>query len=344
MGAYVTDLLGEPYGAVVYADGAVHAEWWSRNGDELVRGVFRSVLVTGPHLKNLNAPPVDDERLRRQTDLVTHDGQATISSLRVAVAGNGGTGSHLAPALVYLGFRDVLLFDDDRVETVNLNRLPTAGLADVGAPKNLAARRRMREVDPAGEITCWPSLTPGGDHKELLDIDLLIGCVDDDGPRDRLNQIAVDHSIPYIDIATGVDTTAVPPAVGGRVLFVLPGGPCLHCWGELAADEIAKWVKSATEQELDRRHGYGTDKPDPAVVHLNGLAVYAALAELVTWVSGVRPPTQGLDIDLSGHLCRRDSHPGVRVQPRAPVDARDGCFACGRSRGPGRHDSRPPPR
>ena len=58
----------------------------------------------------------------------------------------GGTGSHAAVALAYLGARDVLVLDDDHVEITNLNRLVTAGHADIDTPKNVTARRRMREL------------------------------------------------------------------------------------------------------------------------------------------------------------------------------------------------------
>jgi len=246
----------------------------------------------------------------------------------VAVIGAGGTGSHAALALAYLGVGDVLVLDDDHAEVTNLNRLVTAGHADIGAPKNLVARRRMREIDPGLRVSALPALSPVGAHPELDDVDLIIGCVDHDGPRDRLNQIAVDTATPYIDVATGIDTTTLPPTVGGRAVLVIPGGPCLHCLGELDPAEISRWAKTPEQQTLDRVHGYGTPEPNPAVVHLNGIAVHAALGELVAWVSGHRPPAQYLDVDLSGVLARADSPPGCRVAPRRPARPVSGCICC----------------
>ena len=331
MADYVTGLLpNRTYGAGVYAAGRVHVEYWCRSADGLRRGRFRSVTVHGDHLRVLNAP-LDrrSDRLARQTALLGELGSATLSSLRVAVVGAGGTGSHAALALAYLGLSEVLVLDDDHAEVTNLNRLVTAGHADIGAPKNLIARRRMREIDPGLHVTALPALSPAGTHPELDDVDLIIGCVDNDGPRDRLNQIAVDAATPYIDVATGIDTTTSPPAVGGRVVLVVPGGPCLHCLDELDPAEISRWAKSPEQQALDREHGYGTAEPNPAVVHLNGIAVHAALGELVAWVSGHRPPAQYLDIDLSGVLTRADSPPGCRVVPRRPAWPVSGCICCG---------------
>jgi hypothetical protein len=249
-----------------------------------------------------------------------------LSGLRVALIGAGGTGSHAALALAYLGVAELLVLDDDYVEVSNLNLLVTAGHADIGAPKNLAARRRTREIDPNLRVTAMDGLTPDGSHPELEDVDLIVGCVDHDGPRDRLNQIAVDTATPYLDIASGIHTDTDPPTIGGRVILVIPGGPCLHCLNELDAAEIGRWAKSPEQQALDRRHGYGSDGANPAVVHLNGLTVNAAIAELVAWIAGHRRPAQFIDIDLNGALTAPNATPGTRILPRLPTTQSADCI------------------
>lgn len=333
MAAFVTSILpNRPYGAGVYGDGIVHVEHWTSTPAGTVRGVFRSVLVIDPqHLRLVNAlrQPGAVARLERQADLIGETGYDTLGALKVAVVGAGGNGSHAVIALAYLGFTDLLLLDDDHVETSNLNRLVTAGVADIGAPKALVARRRIREIDPGISALVLPALTPNGDHLELYDVDLIIGCVDNDGPRNRLNQIAVETATPYIDIATGIDTSADTSLVGGRVAFVSPWGPCLHCLDELDPDEVGRWAKDPEQQNLDRLHGYSSGQINPAVVHLNALAVYSAVAELIAWISGSRSPAQFVDIDLSGFLQRPGSPVGVRVAPRHPQSKKADCFVFG---------------
>lgn len=326
MANYTLDLLnGTPYVAAVWAEGAVHAEWWRHDPQgETERRPFRTVTVVGDQLHVLNAPPLGDERFTRQVPLLGPDAQAVIATMRVAVVGAGGTGSHVALNLAYLGFRDVLVLDDDIAETTNLNRLVTAEAADLGTPKNILARRRMRAIDPLIAVNCLPALTVVGEHPELADLDLIIGCLDNDGPRNRLNQIAVDNRTPYLDIATGVDDTATPIALGGRVIFVLPGGPCLTCLQELDSAEISRWAKPEAQQDLDRLHGYGTTTANPSVVYLNGLTVNAAFAELAAWIAGARPPARWLDIDLMGNA----THPGIQIGPRRVKERDAGCISC----------------
>lgn len=332
MAGYVTGLLVDrAYAAGVYAAGRVHVEHWERTGGALRHGAFRAVTVLGDHLRLVNGATASRRnRLARQSTLLGEAGSDTIAHLRVAVIGAGGTGSHTSPALVYLGVNDLLVLDDDHVEITNLNRLVTASHADVDSPKNLVARRRMREIEPEVQVAALPALTPTGPHPELDDVDLIIGCVDHDGPRDRLNRIAIDTATPYIDIATGIDLTVNPPHIGGRIVLVTPGGPCLHCLQELDPAEVGRWAKTPEQQALDRAHGYGAPEPNPAVVHLNGIAVYAALAEIAAWISGQRPPAQYLDIDLSGHLARADGPSGARVGPRRPMKPDPACPACNR--------------
>ena len=326
MARYVTAMLLErPYGAGVYADGRVHVEYWTPKSDGLHRGRFRSVTVSGDELRMLNPPQSTAAgRLTRQSDVLGPHGMGTLAGLRVAIVGAGGTGSQAALAIGYLGVEDLLILDDDIVEESNLNRLVTAGYADLEAPKTLTARRRLREINPTLRVRLGPAVTPDGGPSELADVDIIFGCVDNDGPRDVLNQIAVDLAIPYIDIATAIFTDASPPIIGGRVIVVTPGSACLHCLQELDPAEVANWAKTSTQQEADRRHGYGTTEPNPAVVHLNGLAVNAAVAEFAAWSAGHRSPAQWLDIELN----ETDPVPGVRITPRLPRGASPACMAC----------------
>ena len=327
MSPYVVDLLdGVPYAAAVWAQGAVRADWWRPGLDAgLERRPFRTVTVLGEHLRVLNAPPVGDERFTRQIPLLGPQAQGAIATLRVALVGAGGTGSHIALALAYLGFRHFVILDDDDVETTNLNRLVTADQADLHSPKTIVARRRMRAIDPRIKVRTLPGLTPAGEHSELSDVDLIIGCVDHDGPRHRLNRIAIDTRTPLLDIATGIDERGTPVALGGRVALVLPSEACLTCQDELDSAEISRWAKPKHQSALDRAHGYGTGTPNPSVVYLNGLTVSAALAELGAWISGARTPARWLDIDLMGTA----ASPGTQIGPRR-VPARDpGCIDCG---------------
>jgi len=337
MAQYVLDLLpGRPYVAGVWAAGQVHVEWW-RAGREPVGGAgpqpgapverrgFDTMSICGDRLAVPNAVRRPDPRMGRQEKLLTGEGQAALGALRIAVVGAGGTGSHMLVQLAYLGARNFVILDDDLLEETNLNRVVTAGHDDVGTAKTTLADRRIKDVDPCAHVRTYPGLSVEGEHPELRDVDLIIGCVDHDGPRHRLMQIALETRTPYLDVATGVDDDSTPAQVGGRVILCAPSGPCLNCLGELDPQEVGRWGKSTEQQELDRAHGYGTNEPSPSVVFLNGLVVSAAIGELVAWVSGARPPATYLDIDIVGMA----KTPGIQVAPRKVAPQDPDCLECG---------------
>lgn len=223
---YVTSLLpGRPYGAGVFVDGQVHIDYWRQEEDGLQRQTFRSVLVTEDRLRLVNVlDATAPTRLRRQRALLGEQGSDTLGGLRMAIVGAGGTGSQAALALAHLGIGEILIFDDDDVEDTNLNRLVTGGFPDLGLPKSHVAKRRMREIDPNLKVSIFGGVTPAGEHPELHDVDVILGCVDHDGPRDLMNQIAVSTATPYFDIATGIGLDWSPPWVGGRVILVTREG------------------------------------------------------------------------------------------------------------------------
>lgn len=325
MAEYIIDLLdGRPYGAAVRANGTLHAEWFRPEDHGIERGTFRSVTVVDERLRLLNARPLEEARFHRQVPILGQSGQASLRQLRIAVIGEGGTGSHAVSLLAYLGIRDFLLLDDDVIDTTSLNRVVTADPADIDAPKTLVARRRVLTLDSDATVRAHGGLTPRGDHRELCETDLLVGCVDSDGPRHLLNELAVDSGVPYLDIGTGVDPETDPPSTGARVAFVLPGRPCLTCTEELDPLEVARWYKPVEQQDLDRAHGYGTNEAAPSVVYLNGLAVNAAITELVAWITGTRSPASRLDIDVDGDT----AVPGIRVAPTNDMTRRPGCIDC----------------
>lgn len=325
-----------PYGATVWAGDQVYGEWFTQNSNgKPISQEMDRVLLAGDKFEVLSDSRSSDlvggEVSERQMPIFGVAGQRTLEQLRVAVVGLGGTGSHMVRALTYLGVRHFTLIDQDRVELSNLNRLVTATPADLDAPKVVVAARAIRSIAPdANVVMIEENLTTdeGEITKLIADTDLIVGCVDDDGPRLLLNRLAVAHGLTYVDVATGItvqDGRMVE--AGGRIVFVTPGGVCLGCTGELDVNEVRAYFLSDAERGRARRHGYvsSSDTPSPAVVSLNGLVVHTALNELCLWIAGLRSPAPRIDVDLLGN----ESPVGPRVTPRRDVRRRDGCVECG---------------
>lgn len=334
----LTSFPDRPYAATVWAGEHAYGEWFARGPDGTAEAhAIDRIVLAADRLSILNveegsyAP--QEEISKRQTPVFGDNGQRTLRQMRVAIVGLGGTGSHMALTLAYLGVRDFVLVDSDRVEPSNLNRFVIGTPADIGLLKVDLASRSIRSIAPGAKtVAVNASLTSVDDEvaAEITGCDLVIGCVDDDGPRLLLNRLAVNYCIPYVDVATGITMKEDRLVeVGGRVTFVTPVGPCLSCTGELDINEVRTYFMSDEERERSRRHGYvsGRDIVSPSVVSLNGLIVHTAVNELCLWVAGYRHPTPRIDVDLLGN----DKPSGPRTSPRRGVSRRIGCPECGAS-------------
>jgi len=304
--AYVLDSVrGRPYGATVWGDDLVYGEFFTPQGG---RGVLRSCLVIGPALRQVVSND-DDERLidvafDRQLPWFTPAGQRMLGRLRVGVVGAGGTGSPLVQNLVYIGIRDFVIVDDDVADETSMNRLVTAAAADLGTAKGILARHLIKRVAPSAVVRCILSKLQSQEALDILKgVDVLLGCVDNDGARLILNELAVAYGIPYFDLATGINAKCgTVDAAGGRLCVVLPGGPCLDCMGEIDAGEARFFLASQEDRALQVARGYvrGMDVKSPSVVSLNATMAGLAATELAVFVSGVRTPHPYTEFDVLG--------------------------------------------
>lgn len=301
---YMLDSLPDrPYGATVWSGGEVFGEWFTSDG----RGSFGSVTVYGDRFQQVvskDGMPTAERALVRQEPWFTQRGQRELQMLRVAIVGNGGTGSPLAQNLVYLGLRDFVLIDPDAADETSMNRLVTARRRDVGRLKTSLTSRLILGVAPQATIVSVDAdLRSSKAIDELRGCDVIFGCLDNDGGRLVLNEVAVAYRIPYVDLAVGIEAKdgSVSQA-GGRVVVVTPNGPCLDCLHEIDSHEAGYFLSSGAQRERARNFGYvsGMDEPAPSVVSVTAMIAAVAANELVVWVTGVRQLNVYTELDLLG--------------------------------------------
>jgi proteasome lid subunit RPN8/RPN11 len=231
--------------------------------------------------------------LDRQALAFGEDVNVALRDLRVGVVGCGGTGSPVVHLLARLGVGRMVVFDDDIVETTNLNRLQGATNEDV-SEKTPKVDVMVREVNRMGlgvqiaSIKGWVNTPEARDA--LKSCDVIFGCTDDHSGRLFLNRFAQFYLIPVID--TGLVLMPNASGVSGlqemaaRVSVLAPGAPCLVCRKTVN-------VTRAREEDL-RRHfpeeykalkneAYvrGSGNPAPAVVTFTTEAATMAVNELL---------------------------------------------------------------
>jgi molybdopterin/thiamine biosynthesis adenylyltransferase len=256
----------------------------------------------------------------RQIRAIGFESQDRIAALRVGVIGLGGLGSLVVQQLVHLGVSDFVLVEDDRVELSNLPRLAGALRSDAikSRAKVDVARRLIQGVAKKPRIEAPGTLRATDSLRELQSVDLIVGCVDNDGARLILAELAASRLIPYLDLGVSVELDAgVARSFGGRASFFLPGGPCLACADEIDFAEAAEDLEDEGLRRARQHRGYARDrKVEAAVMPLNTVIAGAGMVELLAYVSGIRPVRcfmryEGLDQKIVSQ--------NVRLQPECPV-------------------------
>ena len=116
----------------------------------------------------------------RTAALIGTEGFFRLQHASVAVFGIGGVGGHLAEALARAGVGRIHLIDRDVVSLSNINRQAVALHSTVGQPKAEVMAARIKDINPACEVTssvCF--YLPENAHEfDLSAYDFVADCVD----------------------------------------------------------------------------------------------------------------------------------------------------------------------
>ncbi|HEX8670748.1 MAG TPA: ThiF family adenylyltransferase [Longimicrobium sp.] len=270
-----------PHGMLVLSEDAAHA--WVRlpGAPELVAPAL--VSIVGDPLTLIwpeGAPGVREDQFARQ-DFLGVRAQDILARARIGVVGMGGGGSHMVQQLLHVGALHLRVFDHDRVERSNLNRLIGATVWDVEEEtrKIGIARRLATGLLPEHQMEARASAWQ--ENVDLLaGCDLVLGAVDTFAARRDLEAFCRRYLIPYVDIGMDVHSVAgESPRMAGQVIVSLPGDRCMHCIDYLNDDRLAR------EAAL-----YGAAGGRPQVVWPNGVLASTAVGiavDLLTGWSGV---------------------------------------------------------
>ncbi len=116
----------------------------------------------------------------RTAALIGEAGLHRLQAATVAVFGIGGVGGHLAEALARAGVGRIHLIDRDTVSLSNINRQAVALHSTVGLPKAEVMAERIRDINPACEVTASVCFyLPENAHEfNLSAYDFVADCVD----------------------------------------------------------------------------------------------------------------------------------------------------------------------
>lgn len=241
------------------------------------------------------------------------DNYEKIRDFSVAVVGVGGVGSVAAEMLTRCGIGKLLLFDYDKVELANMNRLfyqpHQAGLSKVEA-----AKRTLKEINPDVDFEVYnynittmdnfshfvERITKGG-KQEGSSVDLVLSCVDNFEARMAINTACNEVGQTWIE--SGVSENAV----SGHIQLVIPGETaCFACAPPLV-------VATKTDEKTLKREGVCAASLPTTMAVVAGFLVQNTLKYLL----GFGDVTHYL-----GYNALQDFFPTMSMKPNENCDDR----------------------
>ncbi|XP_048579723.1 ubiquitin-like modifier-activating enzyme 5 isoform X2 [Nematostella vectensis] len=285
---------------------------------ELEKSLENERKKKGPRREKLNemsAEVVDSNpysRLMALKRMGIVDNYEKIREFTVAVVGIGGVGSVTAEMLTRCGIGKLLLFDYDKVELANMNRLffrpEHSGMSKVEAAVNT-----LRDINPDVEFEAYnyditlmenfnhflARISHGGfDNKA---VDLVLSCVDNFEARMAINTACNELGQPWFE--SGVSENAV----SGHIQYINPGEmACFACAPPLV-------VASNIDEKTLKREGVCAASLPTTMGIVAGFLVQNTLKYLLKF---------GSVTHYLGYNAMQDFFPTMSMKPNPTCDDR----------------------
>lgn len=289
------------HGSIVFSDPRTFVgRVWLSDGRQ---APLSSIRVIGNRWRFLHASNPDEphhEYFDRQIRAFGPDMQHVLEQLHIGVVGAGGTGSAVIEQLIRLGVGKLTVFDDQKFEPTNINRVYNSRIDDEGKSKVSIVQRTVADIGLGTKIEVVPArITDETTAKRLRDCDLVFGCTDDNSGRSVLNALALRYLIPIIDMGIKIHSRDQQVThINGRVTILQPGNTCLHCRKRIDSDQIRFELMHPEELERLRGQGYAPELNDPAPAVITFTSSIAAIAvteflnRLIGFIDEEIPPSE----------------------------------------------------
>lgn len=227
--------------------------------------------------------------------------QRQLGELSVALIGCGGIGAIFAELLGRLGVKKWVLIDPDRLEAVNLNRMPAATqeMAQERWYKVHYVKQLIKRIYATGScVKAVPtSITDESAKLEVAAVDLIVVATDNHLSRKIAQELALEYMRPLVCLGTHIDVKSDnTPRMYCRVTVPpLGGGWCLMCGNIINSQRAALESAPSEINKLAAQAGYLEGINDPAVFWLNSTCASTGVGVIHGMVSGFLNLNSGLD-------------------------------------------------
>ncbi|XP_031369263.1 ubiquitin-like modifier-activating enzyme 5 isoform X2 [Apis dorsata] len=214
--------------------------------NKLLKEQHKNMFITREKIEHMSSEVNDSNpysRLMALKRMGIVNNYESIKELTIAIVGIGGIGSVTAEMLTRCGIGKLILFDYDKVEMANMNRLFFQPY-QAGQNKVEAASTTLRYINPDVEIETHNYNITTMDHFEDFmnvistaslnkgPVDLVLSCVDNFEARMAINTACNELNQKWFE--SGVSENAV----SGHIQFIVPGETaCFACAPPLVVAE-----------------------------------------------------------------------------------------------------------
>ena len=227
--------------------------------------------------------------------------QQKLSQLKVALIGCGGIGSVFAEQLGRLGVKNWILIDPDRLETVNLNRMPAANqkMVEQGWYKVNYVKWLLKRIYEVGSNihTVNTSIENTEASRMAAQADLIVVATDNHLSRKLAQELALKYDRPLISMGTHIDIDeSHRPKLYARVTLPPIGGDwCLMCGNVIDLRQASLESTPSSILKIAEDAGYVPAIADPAVYWLNSICASAGVGIVHSMVSDFLDLDSGID-------------------------------------------------
>lgn len=244
---------------------------------------FDKVSVASDDIKLWSNSDEPIEKAAFQLRTIQAFGEGTtqkLKKLKVGVVGCSGTGSPTIELLTRLGVGELVLIDPDVIEQKNLNRIYNSTMDDtLNANFKVDVLKSAINRIGIGTVTHTYSSNIFKDRlavQDLIDCDVIFGCVDSVDGRHLLNLISSFYLVPYFDLGVKLisDGKGGIDQIMGTVHYIQPGGSSLRTRGVYTEEDLRAAAMFRENREFydeQRKSGYivNINVDSPAVISIN---------------------------------------------------------------------------
>lgn len=231
--------------------------------------------------------------------------QKHLNQIKVALIGCGGIGSIFAELLSRLGVKNWVLIDPDRLETLNLNRMPAATqeMVEQRWHKVHYVKHLIKQVYCTGStVKTIPNTIQNITQdksaiQEIATSDLIVVATDNHLSRKVAQELALQYMRPLVCLGTHIDVKPDnTPRMFCRVTIPPLGGDwCLMCGNIISLQRAALESAPIEINQMAASAGYLEGVNDPAVFWLNSICASTGVGAIHGMVSGFLNVDAGID-------------------------------------------------